>query len=179
MTVTRKNGPKKRLPTHFRKLSKKSLQRMAGNRYYARGVGYYKSGNVRSLRFWKNEAHAVVQGVEDYDVWLWDRKDKLGGFCSCPGFDEFGYCKHFVAAGLALLDGLPSGLRKPVTSLKRKLACPWNLWRSSWKARKKTRLADWLMRASLKDNELFEFLSTRPRGGENMPMPYERDDEQP
>jgi uncharacterized Zn finger protein len=175
------NGKNRRKKTAipFRKLSKKLLQQMAGTRYYARGVDYHNSGSVRSLRFWKNEAHAVVRGSEDYDVWLWDRKDKFNGFCSCPGFYEFGYCKHFVAAGLALLGGLPSGLRLPVTGHQKKTGLSMERLEKFLESREKTRLVDWLMRLALKDNEFFEFLSARPREDENMPMPYERDEEQP
>ena len=161
------NGKNRRKKTAipFRKLSKKLLQQMAGTRYYARGVDYHNSGSVRSLRFWKNEAHAVVRGSEDYDVWLWDY--------------EFGYFKHFVAAGLALLGGLPSGLRLPVTGHQKKTGLSMERLEKFLESREKTRLVDWLMRLALKDNEFFEFLSARPREDENMPMPYERDEEQP
>lgn len=173
MTATGKDRRKK-TAIPFRKLSKKLLQQMAGNRYYTRGVDYYQSGSVRSLRFWMNEAHALVQGTEDYDVWFWDSKGKLDGFCSCPGFGDFGYCKHFVAAGLALLDSLKTVMKPSGLGPKKKVGASMHELEKFLSDQEKPQLVDWLMRAALRDDELFGFLSTGPRKGEMMRLIRER-----
>lgn len=148
---------------------------MAGNKYYERGIDYYRSGNVQSLRFWKNDAHAVVRGIQDYDVWLWDRAGKFGGFCTCPGFVEFGYCKHFVAAGLAFVDSLKTDMELSVLCPKKKVGIHMEKLEKFLATQEKPQLVDWLMRAALKDNELFKFLSAGPRKGEKMPLISERE----
>lgn len=175
MVSTKAVGRKKCTLIPFKTLSKKLLQQMAGNRYYARGIDYYRSGNVRSLRYWKNEAHAIVQGVEDYDVWLWDHAGKFGGFCSCPGFEEFGYCKHFVAAGLTLLDSFKTDMELTILGPKKKVGVSMTMLEKFLGNLEKSQLVDWLMRAALKDNELFKFLYAGPRKGENMPLISEKE----
>jgi uncharacterized Zn finger protein len=80
----------------------KRLRRMAGERYFARGEGYFKGGAVRSLRAYEGGVRAVVQGTRRYRVQLWAEDGDLGYECSCPLGHEGDFCKHCVAVGLAL-----------------------------------------------------------------------------
>jgi len=150
----------------FGGLSKKRLMDLAGDRYYGRGADYFESGAVESLRVWENEARAEVMGNDLYDVRLWDRNGKVDGNCSCPAFEDFGHCKHFVAAGLALLERVKKG------NLSRGGKRGW-LTLDGLKAllerEEKPRLVDWLMRIALEENEWFEFLEEGTRNREKRP----------
>ncbi len=45
---------------------------------------------------------AVVRGSEDYRVRLHGSGTRIGGDCTCPAHDRDGWCKHLVAAALAV-----------------------------------------------------------------------------
>ena len=42
-----------------------------------------------------------VAGTEDYRTRVTGRGEDIAGECSCPAFDDWGFCKHMVAAALA------------------------------------------------------------------------------
>jgi uncharacterized Zn finger protein len=85
-------------------ISQANLRRLAGDRYYERGLAYFEQGAVYSLERSGDSLNALVVGSEEYEVRLLVKGQKLDHRCDCPlGFDgEF--CKHCVAVGLAWLD---------------------------------------------------------------------------
>jgi uncharacterized Zn finger protein len=85
----------------------KLLRRIAGERYFARGEGYFAAGAVRSLRASEGGVKAVVQGTRRYRVHLWAEDGEVGYDCSCPVGHEGDFCKHCVAVGLAWHAGGP------------------------------------------------------------------------
>ena len=92
-------------------LLKSSLKRLVGSVIYDRGMGYYRSGHVQSLRVFlfgleknKIEIRGEIAGTRDYKASLeFDLKKIkfIDSDCSCPcDFD----CKHSVALGLKFID---------------------------------------------------------------------------
>ena len=47
---------------------------------------------------------AQVAGTEDYRTELTGRGEDFDGECSCPAFEDWGFCKHMVATALAAND---------------------------------------------------------------------------
>src|ERR1700759_5278562 len=87
------------------------LRRAAGAQSYDRGLGYVDA--VADLEVGADELSATVHGTRTYAVVLARHEGDLVGGCSCPyGRDGF-FCKHLVAAGLAVLrsDGGIAGVR--------------------------------------------------------------------
>lgn len=75
----------------------------------ARGKDYFERGRV--LRFQqmsmngRSYASALVQGTEMYEVEVLEYPNgRLGGYCSCPRFEETGSCKHLAAVCLMKLE---------------------------------------------------------------------------
>ena len=92
-------------------LLKNSLKRLAGSVIYSRGMGYYRSGHVESLRVFlfgseknKIEIRGEIDGTRDYKASLEFDLQKMkfnDSDCTCPcDFD----CKHSVALGLKFID---------------------------------------------------------------------------
>jgi uncharacterized Zn finger protein len=79
------------------------IRRLAGDRYYERGVDYLQDGKVTSLQQDEKRIRAVVMGADDYDVALTAKGSTLEYRCSCPLGSDGEFCKHCVAAGLAFL----------------------------------------------------------------------------
>jgi uncharacterized Zn finger protein len=77
------------------------LRERAGGGAFARGEAYYKNDHVRILVIEPARVLAHVSGSEDYRTELIGQGRSLGGQCSCPAHEEWGFCKHLVAAGLA------------------------------------------------------------------------------
>jgi uncharacterized Zn finger protein len=78
-----------------------ALQDLAGDKVFARGEAYHRDGQVAILSIGPNRVLARVAGTEDYRTELTGRGKKIGGSCSCPAFEDWGFCKHMVAAALA------------------------------------------------------------------------------
>ena len=91
-----------------------ALRDLAGDKSYARGEKYFRDGQVRILAIEKNRVLAQVAGTEDYRTELTGRGKGIGGECSCPAFEDRGFCKHMVAVALAANaagdDGAAEGL---------------------------------------------------------------------
>ncbi|MCK4553490.1 hypothetical protein KAU19_00820, partial [Candidatus Parcubacteria bacterium] len=92
-------------------LLRNNLKHVAGSVIYNRGMGYYRSGHIQSLRVFlfgssrnKIEIRGEVMGTDDYKSSLvFDlQKKKFEDLeCTCPcDFD----CKHSVALGLKFID---------------------------------------------------------------------------
>ena len=78
------------------------LKKLAGPRAYERGVDYYNNGHVEELTIDGDKVWAEVSGTEDYRVDLVYNQRGLTGGCDCPASEGIDFCKHCVAASLAL-----------------------------------------------------------------------------
>lgn len=67
----------------------------------ARGEQIYEGDLVRITTGSATQVLARVQGPQLYEVELSWEKDGVKGWCSCPDFDNAGYCKHIWATILA------------------------------------------------------------------------------
>jgi len=89
------------------------IRRLAGDRYYERGLDYLQDGKVTSLQQDGTRIRAVVEGNNDYDVVLAAKGKRLEYRCSCPLGDDEEFCKHCVAAGLAWLQQNADPVKSP------------------------------------------------------------------
>jgi uncharacterized Zn finger protein len=78
-----------------------ALHQLAGDKVFARGVNYYENGQVEIVAIEKTRIFAWVSGSEIYRVVLKGKATKFSGECSCPAFEDWGFCKHLVATALA------------------------------------------------------------------------------
>ncbi len=79
-----------------------ALRDLAGEKSFARGEAYHREGQVVILSIEPERVLAQVAGTEDYRTELTGRGKEIGGECSCPAFEDWGFCKHMVAAALAV-----------------------------------------------------------------------------
>ena len=77
-----------------------ALRDLVGEKVFARGEAYFRSGQVEILAIESERVVAQVSGTEDYRTVLTGRGKRIGGECSCPAFEEWGFCKHMVAVAL-------------------------------------------------------------------------------
>lgn len=77
------------------------LRETAGERSFARGKDYFRDGRVQIRSLGSKRVVADVSGTEDYRTILTGRGADIGGECSCPAFEDQGFCKHMVATALA------------------------------------------------------------------------------
>ena len=77
-----------------------ALRALAGEKVFARGAEYHRDGLVEIIALEPGRVLAQVSGNEDYRTVVTGRGTRLGGECSCPGFEDWGLCKHMVAAAL-------------------------------------------------------------------------------
>jgi len=82
-----------------------ALRRLAGDKAFARGQAYHRDGHVRILALESSRVLARVEGSEDYRVQLTGQGGRIGGTCTCPAFDDYGFCKHLVATALEINAG--------------------------------------------------------------------------
>lgn len=78
-----------------------ALRDLAGDKVFARGQAYHRQGAVQILAFEQKRVLAQVAGTEDYHTMLTGRGAEIEGDCSCPAFEDWGFCKHMVATALA------------------------------------------------------------------------------
>lgn len=71
------------------------------SKVFARGAAYHRDGQVAILSIDANRVLAQVAGSEDYRTELTGRGKDIDGACSCPAFEDWGFCKHMVATALA------------------------------------------------------------------------------
>jgi uncharacterized Zn finger protein len=76
-----------------------ALKRLAGAAF-ARGEAYHRDGRVEILAIEPMRVLAQVAGTEHYRVNLLGAGETIKGECTCPAFDDYGFCKHMVAAAL-------------------------------------------------------------------------------
>ncbi|MGI9056509.1 MAG: SWIM zinc finger family protein [Pyrinomonadaceae bacterium] len=96
----------------------KNFETEVEQKIVARGLDYYKNGDVRKLeKVSENEFSAVVFGTEKYSVYI-----KLNGEtiieadCDCP-YDYGNVCKHKVAVFYQIRNGNFSDLSDKLNSL--------------------------------------------------------------
>ena len=77
-----------------------ALKARAGAPAFGRGEAYARDGRVRVLAIEAARVLAMVEGTEDYKVVLTGRGQDIGGSCTCPAFEDWGFCKHMAATGL-------------------------------------------------------------------------------
>jgi hypothetical protein len=87
------------------RFSAKALREIAGEKVFARGQEYYRDGLVRLLSIEPGRVLAQVSGTEDYRTIVTGSGADIGGECSCPAFEDWGFCKHMVATALAANGG--------------------------------------------------------------------------
>lgn len=78
-----------------------ALRKLAGDKVFARGEDYFHEGLVEILSLTPKRVLARVAGTEDYRAVLTGAGRAFGGECSCPAFEDWGFCKHMVATALA------------------------------------------------------------------------------
>lgn len=76
----------------------------AGDKIFARGETYHREGRVEIVSLTPRRITAQVLGEQRYRVTLASRTERIDGECSCPAFDDWGFCKHMVATALAVND---------------------------------------------------------------------------
>ena len=79
-----------------------ALRALAGAKVFGRGEAYVAADAVQLLAVEKDRVLAQVAGSEDYRTRLSGRGKRIGGDCSCPAFNDWGFCKHMVAVALAV-----------------------------------------------------------------------------
>lgn len=79
------------------------MEKLAGEKSFARGAGYFDAGAVADLVQTRDAINATVLGNQDYRVVLRPARGGLEWTCTCPLGEEGTFCKHAVAAGLAWL----------------------------------------------------------------------------
>ena len=93
-------------------LNKENIQGRFPSIVFKRGLAYYNSESVTSVLYDKNNDiwNANVQGTDLYfvevDVTKFEKDVGSYGFCECPAFHAYGYCKHLVASLLEVADRL-------------------------------------------------------------------------
>ncbi len=99
-------------------ISESRLRKLAGERYFERGLKYFRGGTVARVRSSDDGIAARVIGTEPYVARIWLAGGALRWGCSCPLGVEGAFCKHLVATGLARRSG-HAGDRKAIAEMKR------------------------------------------------------------
>ena len=99
MKTRQKKPPRKQTPGGRFDLD--FVRELAGDKVFARGVEYHRDGQVEILGIDSRRVLAQVAGTEDYRTELTGRGAAIDGSCSCPAFEDWGFCKHMVAVALA------------------------------------------------------------------------------
>jgi hypothetical protein len=81
-----------------------TVRELAGGKTFARGKDYYRDGSVEIVSLGPKRVVAQVAGTDDYRTVLTGRGTDIDGECSCPAFEDQGFCKHMVATALAAND---------------------------------------------------------------------------
>lgn len=77
------------------------LRELAGETVFARGEAYNRAGKVELLLVDATRVLARVTGSDRYRTELGGQGRAISGRCSCRAFEDWGFCKHMVATGLA------------------------------------------------------------------------------
>jgi tetratricopeptide (TPR) repeat protein len=77
-----------------------ALRSRMGAKTFARGEAYYNSGRVVILSNEPGRVLAQVSGTQIYQTDITGQGAAISGACSCPAFEDSGFCKHMVAVAL-------------------------------------------------------------------------------
>ncbi|MBR1268318.1 SWIM zinc finger family protein [Bradyrhizobium sp. AUGA SZCCT0222] len=77
------------------------MREITGEKVFTRGEVYHRNGQVQILAIKPDRVLAQVTGTEDYRTELAGKGEDIDGNCSCPAFEDRGFCKHMVATALA------------------------------------------------------------------------------
>jgi tetratricopeptide (TPR) repeat protein len=127
-----------------------TLRKLAGDRSFARGKDYFRDGCVQILSLGSKRVVAEVSGTEDYRTVLTGRGEDIDGECSCPAFEDQGFCKHMVATALAANaagDGAEGEANAALSRIREHL-----------KAKPRDQLVDIILDLAEEDAELFRKL---------------------
>lgn len=124
-----------------------AIRRKAGDDVFARGEAYFTEGRVSIVDICPDRVRARVSGNETYRSVLTGRGDTIGGECSCPAFNDHGFCKHLVATALAAAEVEPQDDGDPVARIR--------TWLST---RDPAALVDLLVEQAERDDGLFRRL---------------------
>ncbi|QGM96398.1 acyltransferase [Methylocystis parvus] len=78
-----------------------AVKEIAGKQVFERGEAYHRAGKVVLMSVDQSRVAAQVSGSEIYRTVVTGRGAAIGGECSCPAFEQFGFCKHMAAVALA------------------------------------------------------------------------------
>ncbi|KEQ18008.1 SWIM zinc finger family protein [Endozoicomonas numazuensis] len=85
-------------------ITDQQLVKLAGEKAFTRGKGYYQEGRVGDLSVHGQRVSAEVMGNEVYQVNLVYTQSALDGSCECPASDGIDFCKHCVSVAMVLRD---------------------------------------------------------------------------
>lgn len=89
------------------------LRKIAGDKAFERGQGYADRGLITLLSLNGHEILAAAFGSDDYTVWLKGAGSSILGQCTCPAYDDAGFCKHLVATALVANTAVRQGENPP------------------------------------------------------------------
>lgn len=95
------------------KIDEALLIRLAGVGAFGRGLHFFEEGRVSHIESTERSTSAIVRDDHQHDVQLRHTHRMLEGACDCPDSDGIDFCKHCVAAALALQEGHTQ--TKPIT----------------------------------------------------------------
>jgi uncharacterized Zn finger protein len=130
------------------------LIELAGPGAFDRGYEYYREGRVVELELRGNLTIGIVDGTTLYRVELRHDWSELDGSCDCPASDHIIFCKHCVAAAMALRDQLASSVLAAVDDGD-------DVLRSYLAALDTDTLVSYLMTVAHKDPVLYQQLRNR------------------
>src|SRR5260370_9742880 len=93
----------KTLGTGRAAISDELIRRLAGDRYYQRGLDYFQRGRVSFLEVSGNSIHSIVTGTERNAVLLTAKAKALDYRCGCPLGSAGGSCSPGIPTALAWL----------------------------------------------------------------------------
>jgi len=125
-----------------------ALLEMAGRQSFDRGCVYADDDRVHVLEVSDLCVIAQVTGTRTYLATLTGRCVQFQGHCTCPAFDDSGFCKHLVAAALAVNRRPPDGREElPLERIRRHL-----------RSLDAEALLEMTVEAALRDDRLFQRL---------------------
>ncbi|MBI3918436.1 MAG: hypothetical protein HY322_15685 [Betaproteobacteria bacterium] len=143
-------------------VTESALEELAGDRYFERGLAYFRHGAVGRLRASNKEISARVEGSRPYAVRLWLDGRALDWDCTCPLGRDGEFCKHLVATGLAWLAGRDVDAGEAPTELQ--------TIRAFLDAAEKRALVDLLVERAAEDDDFAgQLLLSAQRAGQAAP----------
>jgi hypothetical protein len=91
------------MPSLKNALTRDALVALAGPKYFARGQDYFARDLVEIVLQTDANVVAKVYGTHTYLAEITAGPEGLEVDCTCPAIEDWGPCKHVVAAGLAAI----------------------------------------------------------------------------